>query len=336
MKNCSSMKSSTETKTENNQTVKWPIVYHSKYNVKFFGFEKLHPFDASKWGNVIEYLKQEKLLTNESLNIPEEIQKDELLKIHTKKYLNSLNWSFRVAAVAEMPILAFLPNIMLQRMYLQCMRYQVGGSVLASKLAMKHGWAINIGGGFHHCSKGRGGGFCPYADITILIHSLFEDSCLKVQKAMIIDLDAHQGNGHERDFKEDERVFILDAYNVNIYPNDKIAEEGINRAVELSNYTADSEYLPLIEKYIEKSLNKFHPDIIVYNAGTDILEGDPLGKLCVTANGIIERDKIVFMKARERRIPIVMLTSGGYLKCTAKIIADSILNLADLGLISSY
>lgn len=72
----------------------------------------------------------------------------------------------------------------------QFFRYQVGGSVLAGTLAVKHGWAINIGGGFHHCSKGQGGGFCPYADITILIHRLFEECNL--QNAMIIDLDAHQ------------------------------------------------------------------------------------------------------------------------------------------------
>lgn len=106
---------------------------------------------------------------------------------------------------------------------------------------------------------------------------------------------------------------------------------------------------------MEKSLSQFHPDIIVYNAGTDVLDGDPLGRLAVSAEvclfspfycfrfnivfffqGIINRDKIVFMKARERRIPIVMLTSGGYLRRTAKIIADSISNLAELKLITPY
>lgn len=71
-------------------------------------------------------------------------------------------------------------------------RYQVGGSVLAARLAVDHGWAINVGGGFHHCSRGNGGGFCPYADITLLIHRVFEDFGYKIKRVMIVDLDAHQ------------------------------------------------------------------------------------------------------------------------------------------------
>ena len=78
---------------------------------------------------------------------------------------------------------------------------------------MERGWAINLGGGFHHCSSDAGGGFCIYADISICIHFLFRYMPDRVKKVMIIDLDAHQGNGHELDFLSDERVFILDAYN---------------------------------------------------------------------------------------------------------------------------
>ena len=78
---------------------------------------------------------------------------------------------------------------------------------------MERGWAINLGGGFHHCSKDQGGGFCFYADISICIHHLFDHMPELVKKVMIIDLDAHQGNGHETDFIGDDRVYILDVYN---------------------------------------------------------------------------------------------------------------------------
>lgn len=70
-------------------------------------------------------------------------------------------------------------------------RYQTGGSVLAGKLAMERGWAINIGGGFHHCWGNKGGGFCAYADITLAIHFIF-NHYPSVERVMIIDLDAHQ------------------------------------------------------------------------------------------------------------------------------------------------
>lgn len=62
---------------------------------------------------------------------------------------------------------------------------------MAGKLAVEKGWAINVGGGFHHCSRKKGGGFCPYADISLLIHELFQNYPA-VRKVMIVDLDAHQ------------------------------------------------------------------------------------------------------------------------------------------------
>lgn len=71
-------------------------------------------------------------------------------------------------------------------------RFQVGGSILSGRLALQRGWAINIGGGFHHCSANKGGGFCPYADITLLIKFLMRYEHTLVRFAMIVDLDAHQ------------------------------------------------------------------------------------------------------------------------------------------------
>ncbi|KAM9758032.1 histone deacetylase 11 [Menidia menidia] len=206
--------------------------------------------------------------------------------------------------------------------------------VSAGKLALDRGWAINVGGGFHHCSSDRGGGFCAYADITLAIKFLF-DKVEGISKATIIDLDAHQGNGHERDFLDEKRVFIMDMYNRYIYPGDGFAKRAIKRKVELDWGTEDSEYLQKVELHSEGSLNELHPDIIVYNAGTDILDGDPLGGLCISAQGIIKRDEIVFKAARRRGIPILMVTSGGYQKKTARIIADSILNLHRQGLIGA-
>lgn len=126
-------------------------------------------------------------------------------------------------------------------------RFQTGGSILAGKLALERGWSINLGGGFHHCSARKGGGFCIYADITLLIHFLFKYYSDRVKKIMIVDLDAHQGNGHERDFKNNPNIYILDVFNKNIYPNDAEAKKSIRRKVELDFYTHDNEYLPLVK-----------------------------------------------------------------------------------------
>ncbi|XP_078678448.1 histone deacetylase 11-like [Branchiostoma floridae x Branchiostoma belcheri] len=316
---------------------KWPIVYSSDYNIGFMGLEKLHPFDSGKWGKVFRYLKESGLLKDDDVVTPVEATEEDLLMVHSSGYLNSLKWSMVVAGITEVPPVALLPNFIVQRKLLKPLRLQTGGTVMAGKLATERGWALNIGGGFHHCSAERGGGFCAYADITLSIKFLFE-RIEGISKAMIVDLDAHQGNGHERDFINDSRVYIMDVYNRYIYPHDSYAKGAIRCKVELQAYTEDDRYLSLVRKNLDKALEEFKPDIIVYNAGTDVLEGDPLGALSISPEGIIQRDQLVFElargKGRPRQIPILMVTSGGYQKRTAQIIADSIKNLIAKGLIS--
>ncbi|TKW37225.1 hypothetical protein SEVIR_1G034800v4 [Setaria viridis] len=219
-------------------------------------------------------------------------------QVHSESYLNSLKSSEEVARIVEVPAVALLPNLLVQQKLLYPFRKQVGGSVLSAKLALERGWAINIGGG-HHCSAEEGGGFCAYADISLCIHFAFVR--LNISRVMIIDLDAHQGNGHEKDFGGDGRVYTLDMYNSGIYP-----------------FVAESRFLP---------------QLIVYNAGTDILDGDPLGRLKVSPEGVAIRDEKVFRFAKDQSIPLLMLTSGGYMKSSARVIADSIINLSKKNLI---
>ncbi|XP_031731230.1 histone deacetylase 11 isoform X2 [Anarrhichthys ocellatus] len=258
-----------------------PIVYHPDYNMTFMGLEKLHPFDAGKWGKVIHFLKEEQLVTDGNMVEAREATEEDLLVVHTKRYLNRLKWSLKVATITEIPPLMFLPNFLVQRKVLRPLRTQTGGTIMAAKLAVDRGWAINVGGGFHHCSSDSGGGFCAYADITLAIKFLFE-RVEGISRATIIDLDAHQGNGHERDFLDDGRVYIMDVYNRYIYPGDGYAKKAIKRKVELDWGTEDTEYLQKVELHTDGALNEVRPDIIVYNAGTDILDGDPLGGLSIS------------------------------------------------------
>ncbi|XP_050434272.1 histone deacetylase 11 isoform X1 [Adelges cooleyi] len=311
--------------------VLWPIVYRNEYNIQFFGLENLHPFDSKKWGHIFEILKKTIGLNESNIYIPNEITEEELLEIHTKRYLSSLKWSYTAARISEIPVVAILPNFLVQRQYLKPIRFQVGGTRLAGKVARKEGVAINLGGGFHHCSKDQGGGFCPYADITFVINDALKENSYDL--VMVIDLDAHQGNGYEKDFIGNSKVFIIDIYNKNIYPKDAIAERAISRAVKLDNFVQDYEYLSSLESVLTESLLKVKPNFIVYNAGTDVLKGDQLGLLSISPQGIIERDEMVFKVARDNNIPLVMLTSGGYQKTTANIIAASLQNLVKLELI---
>ncbi|XP_062097226.1 histone deacetylase 2 [Humulus lupulus] len=314
-------------------TSKVPLIYSSKYDIAFVGIEKLHPFDSGKWGRICGFLIKEGVLDKNGIVEPLEASKNDLLVVHSDSYLNSLKCSANVAMIIEVPPVALFPNCLVQQKVLQPFRNQVGGTIVAAKLAMERGWAINVGGGFHHCCGGKGGGFCVYADISLCIHFAFVR--LNIARVMIIDLDAHQGNGHETDFANDCRVYILDMFNPGIYPLDYEARRYIDQKVEVVSGTKTHEYLQKLDEALEVAAHAFDPELIIYNAGTDILDGDPLGRLKISPDGITSRDEKVFRFALERNVPIVMLTSGGYMKSSARVIADSITNLSTKRLIET-
>ncbi|XP_067929342.1 histone deacetylase 11-like [Watersipora subatra] len=315
----------------------WPVLYSSEYNITFCGMEKLHPMDSSKWGNTFAFLQAGGMLSPENVVTPPEISREQLIEFHTERYINSLRWSANVARITEVPPVACVPNFLVQRNLLRRLRLQTSGTILAAKLALDHGWSINLGGGFHHCSSDAGGGFCAYADISGALKTLHRAEL--ISKALIIDLDAHQGNGHERDFLDCDWVHTLDVYNHRIYPFDQKALKMKNlMAVQLHPYTEDGPYLKKVSESLDRILAKCgdsKPNIIAYNAGTDCLMEDPLGALNVSPQGIMQRDELVFRKAKELNIPIFMVLSGGYLTEAAKVVADSILNLREKGLISA-
>ncbi|CAA2976741.1 histone deacetylase 2 [Olea europaea subsp. europaea] len=295
---------------------KVPLIYSSSYDICFMGMEKL-----KLKGFIVEYREVK-------------FGREHLIKyVHSESYLNSLKSSLNVSVIVEVPPVALLPNCLVEKCVLSPFRKQVGGTILAAKLAKERGWAINVGGGFHHCSANEGGGFCAYADISLCIQFAFIQ--LNISRVMIIDLDAHQGNGHEKDFSSDRRVYILDMYNPDIYPFDYEARRYINQKVVVASGTATNEYLEKLDQALEVAAGSFDPELILYNAGTDILDGDPLGRLKISPDGISTRDEKVFRFARERNIPLVMLTSGGYMKSSARVIADSIINLSQKSLINT-
>ena len=109
---------------------------------------------------------------------------------------------------------------------------------MAAVSSLKLKWAINLGGGSHHACSTTGGGFCIYPDITLTIHYLKTRNNIK--KVLIIDLDANQGNGHERDALNDPDIYIIDVYNPEVYPNnDMEAKNAIADDLPVGPNTSD-------------------------------------------------------------------------------------------------
>ena len=147
------------------------------------------------------------------------------------------------------------------------------------------------------------------------------------KRFMIIDLDAHQGNGHERDHMDKEKYYIFDVYNHCIFPGDRYAKTSIDMDVDASRCPSDRPYLQMLAQKLPEAFDAFQPDFVAYNAGTDCMAEDPLGAMNISANGIIKRDELVFQECLTRKVPVVMVLSGGYQYNNAPCIADSITNL---------
>ncbi|HEX2978159.1 MAG TPA: histone deacetylase [Candidatus Babeliales bacterium] len=330
---------------------KIPLVYHENYDIGFFGIEKLHPFDSHKYSKVAHILKTKWKISDLHFYQPaSQVSQEDLLKVHTEKYLNSLSSSKVIQQIVEVPV-AKIPNFLLQHYLLSPMRYGTQGTVMAAQLAFDHGAAINLSGGYHHAKQDNGSGFCVYADIPLAIQKLREKE-KKDLKIFYIDLDAHQGDGVESCLKNDPNVYFFDCYNEKNFPyasdsielREKIHKkltskdiycQGVQHSGKCQN--CNHAYIASVKKALPEALDEFQkihkakPDLIFYNAGTDPFEEDALGRMKLTKKGIIDRDEFVFAQAIEHEVPICMTLSGGYSLRSAEIISASIWNLWNKG-----
>ncbi|TRU32257.1 MAG: histone deacetylase [Microcystis aeruginosa Ma_MB_F_20061100_S20] len=305
------------------------VIYSPHYDIQCFGIEKLHPFDGCKYGRSWQEIENEfggDLISKWSVSPKSQVTNDELLTVHSEDYLSLLKSPQYVARAIELPFLGILPIWLLDKIVVEPMRWATKGTILAAEEALNNGMSINLSGGYHHASKENGEGFCLYSDIAISIALLRKSGKLLTgDQILIIDLDAHQGNGLERIFLLDKDVRILDMYNRDIYPNDSLAKKKIDCDIPLNSGVGDQEYLTKLKVWLPKFLEgSSNPKIAFYNAGNDIYESDPLGNLHISDQGVFERDKFVFDTLTKAKVPWVMLLSGGYTKESYRLIADSV------------
>ncbi len=303
-----------------------PVIYSPSYDLTVEVSNAEHPVDTRKSSHVFNELVKRGLIAAGQEMAPPRLTDADLAAVHTQAHLERLHDPVSLAKIFQVPAVGRMAMIDIDQKILDPMRYQAGGSVMAGEAALEHGWSVNLGGGYHHASSDHGHGFCAIADVTLAVQDL-RAKHPEIKNVMIIDFDAHQGDGYARDFKDDAGVFIVDVYARNLFPKDEEAQERINVGQPMAMGSNDAEYLPVIERVLSDADKDFTPDFIFYIAGTDILDGDPLGHASVSRHGVMERDEMVFKYALEKQIPIAMLFGGGYQPNNAALIADSIENL---------
>ena len=181
-----------------------------------------------------------------------------------------------------------------------------GGTVLASKLAVKNKLACNTAGGSHHAFSDQGNGYCVFNDVAVAAKYLKKK--YKFEKILILDLDVHQGDGTAKIFENDDSIFTVSVHSKKNYPSKK---QSSNIDIELDDGMKDEEYLNIINQLINR-IGTQNFNFVFYVAGVDIHCNDRLGKLDVSEMGIRKREKLVINHFYKKAIPLCGVLGGGY------------------------
>ncbi len=274
-----------------------PIINHPDY-VAQIGDD--HRFPIKKFGELIKLLKNKNIAKETNIYEPTEVSISTLLNVHDETYINKINTlSLNKDEIRK---LGFpLVKSVRRRSFVA-----TGGTVLASKLAVRHKLACNTAGGSHHAFPNQGNGYCVFNDVAVAAKYLKKK--YQYKKILILDLDVHQGDGTAKIFENDNDIFTVSVHSKKNYPTQKQIS---NIDIELDNGMEDEEYINIIE-HLFKKIEKQNFNFVFYIAGVDIHFQDRLGKLNISEEGIRKREKIVINNFFKKKIPLCGVLGGGY------------------------
>ena len=277
-----------------------------------------HRFPMAKYRRLRERLLAEGVLRPDELRVPDAASWHDLRRVHDPAYLE--------AAAA-----GTLPPEMQRRIgfpwspeMIERSRRSVGATIAAARAALGEvrlkpdttyeasdgtdtGVAANLAGGTHHAFRDRGEGYCVFNDVAVAARVLLTERL--VARVVVVDCDVHQGNGTAAIFRDDPSVVTCSFHGANNFP---FRKETSDLDVTFADGAGDEEYLSALARHVPALLNAERPDIVFYLAGADPFEGDRLGRLGLTIDGLRERDRLVFDACRDRAIPVAVTMSGGY------------------------
>jgi len=205
-------------------------------------------------------------------------------------------------------------------------RHVVGGTWLAARLALDHGYAANTAGGSHHALAGTGSGYCVLNDLAVAAVRLIEEGT--VERLLVVDCDVHQGDGTASLCAGRSGI---STYSIHAEKNFPVRKARSTLDVALPDGTGDAAYLRALEESLVPLLDTVRPQIILYQAGVDPFGGDRLGRLALTGDGLIARETLVARLAIARGIPLASTVGGGYGADTAAIAARHATAILTLG-----
>lgn len=269
-----------------------------------------HRFPMEKYELLPEQLLYEGTIDSSAFFAPEPITETVLLRTHSQAYWNKLKTN--TLSRKEIRAIGFpmRPALIDRGLVI------AGGTLEGARIALQRtGVALNIAGGTHHSFSDRGEGFCVFNDIAIAANELLHTG--EIQRAIVVDLDVHQGNGTAAIFAKEDNVFTFSMHGAKNYPHRKPPSD---LDIGLADKTGDKAYLSILADTLPRLLDQFQPDLVFYLSGVDVIESDKLGRLSMSIAGCKARDRFVFESCRARNLPIMVAMGGGYSKQLAHII----------------
>ena len=293
-----------------------------------------HVFPAQKYRLIHKRLLESGLAEPEDFVTPKPAQDEDILLVHTWEYVHKLKTGTLSALEEQQMEVPYSPELV------KAFWLAAGGSILAADMALRDGIACNIGGGFHHAMPDHGEGFCVIHDVAVAIKRMHQEG--KLNRAMTVDCDVHDGNGtavifppkekirpghplpsasarsrdihptHEEHFEHNSSeldVFTISLHQAHNYPAVK-PPSSID--INLPDGTNDDEYLGWLDQSLSSAFRHFAPELLCYIAGADPYKEDQLGGLSLTIEGLKKRDELVMKVAKERKIPVMITYAGGY------------------------
>ena len=277
-----------------------PLVYHPRYRHGVFGV----PIDPLRGEKILGALAEAGLLRSDLVSEPRAASLENLLRVHTPEYLSELQEASaltRILGVEVAPAEA--------ESTLELQRLMTGGTIQATRLALRTGGiAAHLGGGFHHAQPGAGLGFCVFNDVAVAIRRLRARGFS--EPVLVVDLDQHDGNGTRRIFASDATVHTFSIHNDHWGDTEARASTSIALGADVD----DAHFLATLAQALPPVFGAVQPGLVVYLAGTDSAHDDAVGNWRLSAQGLLERDRLVTNLARRgsRPVPLVVLLAGGY------------------------
>ena len=275
-----------------------PIIYHPDYVTPL---PDGHRFPMPKFRLLYELLLSDRVVDSQQFHLPQRPTQEAIELVHTTDFVEAYLQGTLDPKAQRRIGLPWSPQLVNRT----CTA--VGGTILATKLALNYGLTCNTAGGTHHAFPSYGSGFCIFNDFAIATRVLQKLNL--VQKILIVDLDVHQGDGTAFIFQDDESVFTFSMHCEVNFPGRK---QKSDLDVPLPEGMEDDAYLQTLANFLPDLLTEVKPDLVLYNAGVDPHIGDKLGKLALTDRGIYRREMQVLSTCVGAGYPVACVIGGGY------------------------